>query len=238
MVTIYDIAKKCGVSPSTVSKAVNDYPMIPEATKDKIYAAMAELDYVPNVSARSLSKRKSHIIGVLAYFGRQISPFKHPLFTEMLDSFQTAINAAGYELLLISHNVAGQKGSFLKNAISNDVAGVVLFGNFEHPEMKEILNSSIPKVAFDYVGNLCTNVSSQSKRDMRDLTKYLLSLGHRNVVFIHGEDSIVTRLRIEGFKEALEDAGLPFQESMLVEGRYLDTESAKNLTEKILNKKI
>ena len=75
MVTIYDIAVKCGVSPSTVSKVINDYEAIPEETKVKVRRAMAEMNYIPNVSAKSLSKGSSRNVGILAYFGMNISPF-------------------------------------------------------------------------------------------------------------------------------------------------------------------
>ena len=236
MITIYDIAKKCGVSPSTVSKVINNYDAIPEETKEKVRTVMAELNYIPNVGAKSLSKGKSRNIGVLAYFGMNISPFKHALFTEILDSFQTEINEANYDLLFISRNVDGQHGSFLKNCLSHDVAGVVLFGNFDHPEMKEVISSPLPKVAFDYIGDSMTNVSSNSKHDMYELTKYLISLGHRNIVFVHGEPSTVTGLRVDGFKNALAECGIPFNDQMLEEGRYFDTDSARNITKKILKR--
>ena len=68
MVTIYDIAKFCGVSPSTVSKVINNYSSIPESTKEKVLKAMEELNYIPNSSATYLSKGKSNIIGILSCF--------------------------------------------------------------------------------------------------------------------------------------------------------------------------
>ena len=77
MVTIYDVAKRCGVSPSTVSKAINDYPAIPEETKARIKKAMAEMKYVPNLQAKSLSRGKSKNIGILVYMEHEVSPFTH-----------------------------------------------------------------------------------------------------------------------------------------------------------------
>ena len=94
MVTIYDIAKKCGVSPATVSKVINNYSAIPEVTKEKVRQAMAELNYIPNANAKSLSKGKSRNIGVIAYFGMDITPFKHALFTEILDALQQEMDSS------------------------------------------------------------------------------------------------------------------------------------------------
>lgn len=93
MITIYDIAIKAGVSPSTVSKVVNNYSSIPEDTKKKVRKAMSELNYIPNTGAKALSKGHSYNVGVLAYLRMDVSPFKHPLFTEILDSFQQEMNA-------------------------------------------------------------------------------------------------------------------------------------------------
>ena len=87
MVTIYDVAKRCGVSPSTVSKAINDYPAIPDETKQRIKKVMAEMKYVPNLQAKSLSKGKSRNIGILVYLDNEVTPFSHPLFGSILDSF-------------------------------------------------------------------------------------------------------------------------------------------------------
>ena len=112
MITIYDIAIKAGVSPSTVSKVVNNYSSIPEDTKKKVRKAISELNYIPNTGAKALSKGHSYNVGVLAYLRMDVSPFKHPLFTEILDSFQQEMNAKNYDLLFVSSNVAGQEGSY------------------------------------------------------------------------------------------------------------------------------
>jgi DNA-binding LacI/PurR family transcriptional regulator len=234
MITIYDIAKKAGVSPSTVSKVINDYKAIPEETKEKVHRIMDEMNYIPNTGAKALSSRKSYNVGILAYFGMKISPFKHTLFTDILDSFQTEMNAQNYDLLFISHNVAGQNGSFYKNCISRDVAGVLLFGNTNNEEMQEVIHSSIPKVCFDYVGGEMTSVHSDNYAKMKELTKRLIKMGHRNIFFVHGEPNGVTSERIAGFKDALKEAGIPLKDSMLQESMYLDNEHIRSLTTDIL----
>src|SRR5574344_2068183 len=183
MVTIYDIALKCGVSPSTVSKVINDYDAIPQETKDKIRRVMKEMNYIPNVSAKSLSKGSSRNVDILAYLGFHISPFKHNLFIDVLDSFQSEMNANNYDLLFVSRNVDGQNGSFYQNCISRDVAGVLLFGDLTNGEMQEVIHSSIPKVGFDYMGDQMTGVFSDNLDEMETLTLHLIKLGHRNMVF-------------------------------------------------------
>lgn len=236
MVTIYDIALKCGVSPSTVSKVINNYEAIPEETKDKVRKCMKEMNYIPNVSAKSLAKRSSRNVGILAYLGLNISPFKHNLFIDVLDSFQSEMNANNYDLLFVSRNVDGRNGSFYQNCISRDVAGVLLFGDMTAPEMKEIINSSIPKVGFDYMGDQMTGVFSDNHEKMFALTNHLIKLGHKDIVFVHGEYNEITNLRIQGFKSALAQAGIPFKNSMLEESKYLDKESVRNVTSNIVHR--
>jgi LacI family transcriptional regulator len=236
MVTIYDIALKCGVSPSTVSKVINNYDAIPQETKDKVRRMMKEMNYIPNVSAKSLSKGSSRNVGILAYLGVGISPFKHNLFIDVLDSFQNEMNANNYDLLFVSRNVAGQNGSFYQNCIARDVAGVLLFGDLGNSEMLEIIHSSIPKVGFDYMGDAMTGVFSDNLDEMEALTNHLIKLGHKNIVFVHGEYSDITNLRVEGFKRALAKNGIEFKDSMLEESRYLDKDSIRNVTSNILHR--
>jgi LacI family transcriptional regulator len=236
MVTIYDIAIKCGVSPSTVSKVINDYDAIPQETKEKIRKCMKEMNYIPNVSAKSLSRGSSRNVGILCYLGLNISPFKHNLFIDVLDSFQSEMNANNYDLLFISRNVDGRNGSFYQNCISRDVAGVLLFGDMTNSEMLEVVNSAIPKVGFDYLGDQMTGVFSDNCDEMKAMTHHLIKLGHRNIVFVHGEFNEVTNLRIKGFKDALAEADIPFKDSMLEESKYLDKESIRNVTSNLLHR--
>lgn len=236
MITIYDIAQKCGVSPSTVSKVINDYQAIPQETKDKIKKVMKEMNYIPNVSAKSLSKGTSRNVGILAYLGLDISPFKHNLFIDILDSFQSAMNDANLDLLFVNRNVDGRSGSFYQNCISRDVAGVLMFGDMTNSEMLEVINSPLPKVGFDYMGDMMTGVFSDNFQKMKELTNHLIKLGHKKIVFVHGESNEITNLRIDGFKAALEEANIPFKDSMLEQSNYLDKESIINVTSNILHR--
>lgn len=236
MVTIYDIANKANVSPSTVSKVINNYSSIPEETKKKVKKAMDELNYIPNASAKALSQGRSYNIGVLAYLGEGISSFKHPLFMNILHSFQEEMDSKNYDLLFISANAAGQAGSFLQNCISRDVAGVLLFGDLNSPEIHEVIESNIPKVAFDYMGEDMSGVCSDNYAQMKLLTKHLIDEGHSNIVFIHGEDNDVTKSRIQAFKDALSEANIPWDDRYLVEGIYMNSTNMQSLTKNVLRR--
>ncbi|MBQ9124415.1 MAG: LacI family DNA-binding transcriptional regulator [Acholeplasmatales bacterium] len=237
MVTIYDIAKKCGVSPSTVSKVVNNYSSIPEATKEKVLAVMKEMGYIPNSSAKQLSKGKSFNVGVLSYFGTQITPFKHSLFMDILDSFQSVINKKRYDLLFISRTVGENTGTFYQNCISRNVDGVLLLGEMNDKEMLEVIKSDIPSVGFDYVGELMSSVVSNNYNLAYELTKHLIDYNHKNIVYIAGDDNKITDLRIEAFKDCLINHGIEFHDDMLIKSKYVDLASLELIIDSIVNRK-
>lgn len=235
-VTIYDIAKKTRLSPSTVSKALNNYPTIPDATKKKVQKVCKDMGYIPNVSAKSLSKKASRNVGILAYFGLDISPFRMPLFMGILDAFQREMNEKNYDLLFIGKSVAGREGTFYENCVSRDVAGVLLLGQLDSPEMEEVITSSLPSVGFDYGGEDMTGVASDNYQAAKKLTEHLLNLGHKNIVFLHGEDNYPTRERIRGFLDAFKGKNAPIPRDALLEAHYLDSASVKNLTANLLRR--
>lgn len=237
MVTIYDIAKHCGVSPSTVSKVVNNYQSIPPSTRDKILKAMEELNYIPNSSATYLSKGKSSIIGILSCFGTKITPFKHSLFNEILDSFQKEMNKNKYDLMFISRTVGKNDGTFLQNCISRNVDGVLMLGNMDHKEMKEVSNSNIPSVGFDYFGRNMSGVFSNNYRLMYQLTEHLLKFNHKDIVFVCGDENKITDLRVGAFVDCLQKYGIRISEKNIIKTKYVDFNKLEQIIEDILSRK-
>lgn len=238
MVTIYDIAKYCGVSTSTVSKVINNYSSIPNSTKEKVLKAMEELQYIPNSSATYLSKGKSNIIGIISCFGTRITPFKHSLFNEILDSFQLEMNKNRYDLLLISRTVGKSDGTFYQNCKSRNVDGVLMLGNMFHKEMKEVAMSEIPSVGFDYFGDLMSGVFSDNYSLMFQLTEHLVKLNHKEIVFITGDDSRVTDIRTGAFIDCLNKYGIKVSERKLVKSKYVDFARLEQVISELMERKI
>jgi LacI family transcriptional regulator len=230
MVTIYDIAKVCGLSPSTVSKVINNYPTISEKTKNKVYDAMKTLNYIPNTNAQILSKGRSNSVGILSYFDMSLSPFSHPLFMEILNSFQQEMNKFQYELLFISRNVGSHQGTFLQNCLSREIDGVLMLGDFTNEEMLEVIKSNIPSVGFDYFGTMMDGVTSNNYQMMYDLTSYLISLNHRDIIFITGENSEVTTQRKKGFIDAMKQNHIEIKDENIISSHYLNNTEIRNIT--------
>lgn len=236
MITIYDVAKKCGVAPSTVSKAINNYPSIPDETKQKILKTMEELNYIPNSSAKYLSSGTSNIVGILSCFGTAITPFMHPLFMNILDAVQKVMNEKNYDLVFVSRTVGSNQATFYKNCISRHIDGVLMLGNMNNEEMREVINSDIPSVGFDYMGNVMPGVTSNNYDLMYKLTKHLIDLGHTNIVYISGDDNDITNTRSKAYIDALINNGIEYNSSMIIKSQYVNFDDINQIVKDLLNR--
>jgi DNA-binding LacI/PurR family transcriptional regulator len=101
LATIYDIAKLCGFSPATVSKALSGASDVSVATRNKIRQAASRMDYIPDGRAKGLSKNRSWTIGILCQDGSQLG-LRHYLFASILESFKNVVERHGYDIVFIS----------------------------------------------------------------------------------------------------------------------------------------
>ncbi len=231
MITIYDIAKAAGVAPTTVSKAFNNYVGVNDKTRKKIMDTAASLGYLPNVAARSLTTKRSNNIGVVIYI-KDSADLTHYLFIRILNKFKNVLASYGYDITLISkeHNILNSK-TFIDHCRMRQVDGILMFGDYSSEPMREILDSEIPSVGFDYMGSQCSGVSSNNSEKMKELTELLIKLGHRQIKYFCGSENYVTAQRIEGFKAALDEAGISCSPDMITEVDYLDPEKSFDATE-------
>ncbi len=234
MITIKDIAKECGVSPSTISKVIKNYPNIPETTKKRVWEVMDKMGYVPNAAASSLSSGQYTNIGVLGFLNDKQSPLSNNMFTSILANFQKEMSAKGYDLVFIDKKVRGRDLSFLKSCEYKNVAGVLLFGNLYDEQMQEVLNSNIPTVGFDYFSDNVNSVYTNGYKAIYDLTKYIISNGHKNIIFVAGDINDMTNTRIAGFKKAMAEENLTIFDYSIFNTPYGNIEKVKEITEKII----
>ena len=236
MITIKEIAKRCGVSPSTVSKVIKNYPTIPEETKKKVREVIEETGYVPNYAASSLSSGDYRNIGILGFLNDKESPLSRPIFSAILASFQNVMTANGYDLVFIDNNVNGSTRSFLSDCEHKMVAGILLFGNLYDSQMQEVLNGGIPCIGFDYEGENVNSVYTKGEKALYELTNYIISNGHRNIIFVTGDLNSMTEKRIKGFKKAMQENGIELTDHSLMHIPYRHVEKSEEVTELILNK--
>ena len=237
MVSLKDIAAACGVSTATVSKALNGQKDISEKTKKLICDKASEMGYLPNTAARALKTGRTHNIGVL-FMDEAGSGLTHNYFALMLDAIKRKVEEEGYDITFINSSSKGRKLSYLEHARSRHFDGVIIACiRFDSPEVAELAQSEIPVVTIDYVFNNCTAVMSNNTKGIEDLLKYIASLGHRKIAYIHGADSAVTRNRIISFRRTAEALGLDIPEEYLLEAPYRSIKESHDMTLKLLNMK-
>lgn len=234
MASLKDIARACGVSVGTVSKALNDHSDVSEARREQIKKKALEIGYFPNQAARALKTRSTMDIGVL-FADEHNSGLTHPYFSRVLEGLKIRTEEKGYDLTFIGIRSKRNKMTFLEHCLYRNVDGVVIACvDFSQPGVLELARSKLPVVTIDHVVDNCATISSNNVDGMKILTQYVLSRGHRKVAFIHGKSSSTTSERMAGYFRAMEEAGIEVPDEYIRDIHYLDDEEAYTTTMELL----
>jgi LacI family transcriptional regulator len=205
-ITIRDVAKKAGVSLGTASRALNRTGRVSDAAIAAVNQAARELDYKPDVVARSLRTRSSGVIGLL------VSDLANPLYARIITAAEAALQAEGYSLLVAStHNERKREESLIEIFRGTRVDALILGPcERESAELIEKLSQDLPVVALDRdfsagsVGVLVDHCAGAFQA-----TQYLLNLGHTRIALLTpGTELRTGKERIAGFRKAFEARGL------------------------------
>ena len=221
MVSLKDIAQRCGVSTATVSKALHDQKDIGAETKNRIKKIAKEMGYLPNAAARVLKTKESNNIGVL-YFDEAAMGLTHEYFAGVLNGIKAQAEMLGYDITFINTSPVGKKLSYLEHCKYRNFDGVVIVcARFQDNEVQELMSSDIPVVTIDYVHYSCSAVCYNNVKCMGELL---------------GQDfSSVTRDRLAAYYRALEKHGIDIPEEYVREARYLEAEDVAKQTEYLLD---
>lgn len=239
MVSIKELAQRCGVSVATVSKALNDKDDIGKETKKKIREIADEMGYLPNATARALRSKRSHSIGVL--FGdEEGKALTDEFFPKVLNAFKLSVEKRGYEIIFINKEigVGNHTMTYLEHCRYRGVDGVVLaYAPFWDPEVLELIKSDLPVVTVDRVFKEKTSVCFDYTKGIRDLVTYIYEKGHRKIAYIHGEwmEESITSERLDSFYQTMADLGLQVPDSYVRKGKYLDFRLAGKITAELLD---
>ncbi|WNS41806.1 LacI family DNA-binding transcriptional regulator [Paenibacillus sp. MMS20-IR301] len=235
MTTIYDIAKRTGYSPTTVSKAFNNYSDVREKTRQEILRTAQEMGYLPNAHARTLTTKKSWTIGVL-FVENTGAGIRHPFFSAVIESFKQVAVAKGYALMFISKDVGGKRSGYLENCRIRGVDGVVVFlSDYEDPYFKELLESDIPTVILDFDTALSHTVCSDNMAGAMQAVEYLASLGHRRIAHISGgENTYPGKQRELGYRAAMQQQGLEVPDGYIAVGAFFSLENGQRAMKELL----
>ncbi len=237
MATIYDIAKLCGLSPATVSKALSGASDVSVATRNKIRQAASRMNYIPDGRAKGLSKNRSWTIGILCQDGSELG-LRHYLFASILESFKNVVERHGYDIVFISNQVGKMGLSYYGHCRYRKTDGVFIFNtDFTSNDTKELIESDLPKIAIDYSDASINCVTTDSEKSMALLYNHLFNLGHRDIVFMHGEPSYITSMRVNGLKKAMERKGQTLSADQLVQSKYYSIQGGYRSMQEVLARK-
>ena len=235
MVSMKDIALRCGVSIATVSKALNGQPDIGQETRERIAAVAKEMGYLTNSAARALKTNRTYNLGVL-FVDERRSGLGHEYFSSMLESFKVEAEAHGYDITFLNTNVGGRTTSYLQHCRYRGLDGVVIACvDFTDPRVQELVQSDIPLVTIDHVFNDRLAVLSDNVGGLDALVRYAYGKGHRRIAFLHGENTSVTRARLTGFWRACEELELQIPPEYIVPCVYHDPACSAKATRQLLS---
>jgi len=225
-VTINDVAKIANVSPSTVSRVIAGNPRISEETREKVLKIMKELNYYPNIIARSLANKSTKIIGVIVP-GTTEKAFQHPFLPEILRGIASAASKNKYKILISSAtSIKEEKETIDELANGAITEGIILLtSRVKDPCIQEMMKLRFPFVVVgrpsqeDKINWVDNNNSSISY----ELTRHFLDQGHKEIAFLgFSKEYMVTVDRLEGYKKALEEYNIKFDSKLVVEGEFID----------------
>jgi len=235
MVTLKNIALKLNVSVGTVSKALRNSSEISEDLKQVVLACAKEMGYVANSSARSLKTNKSYNIGIV-YEDKTSAGLGHDYFSIMLNSIRNELQANGFDFTFITTSIGEEDISYLNHAKYRNCDGVIIVtADFENKSIIDLVQSDIPVVTIDHVFENTSAILSDNEDGLASIVQYLYKKGHRKIAFIHGEDTEVTRLRLQAFDDTCKLLGIQKEKRYIKEAVYHLPQQAGQRTREILN---
>ncbi|WP_059105769.1 LacI family DNA-binding transcriptional regulator [Shouchella shacheensis] len=229
-VTIYDVAKRAGVSTATVSKVINNRGKISAKTKAKVLKVMEELNFEPSMFAAALTVKRSYTIGLL------LPNLANPFFAEIARKIEDRAHERGYNIFMCNtDNNEEKEAKYVSLLRRHSVDGIIVASAFSNlTVLDQLFNDNIPVavVSQDIPALSLNTVTVNDFKGGYQATNYLLSLNHTNIAVI-AEDLRSSSDRIKGFEVAHEDAGVPFNKEFIRHG-FSSVEGAMEETRKLL----
>ncbi len=240
-VTIRDVARKAGVGVATVSRVLNQSPLVSESKRQVVEKVIAELSYVPNPTARRLSLGRTNTIGVIVPF------FTRPSMVERLRGISEVFEGSAYDLVVYNVESLRRREQYLNEVPRSDRVDAVLIVSMS-PGADDIVSLKrfgLPIVLLDGENPQFNTLIEDSVAGGYMATMHLIELGHRRIAFVGGAmhdpfnfAHTPNAKRLQGYRQALHEAGIPYRDDYyvhidktLVTGRLSTNEAREWLLE-------
>ncbi|MBF7073050.1 LacI family DNA-binding transcriptional regulator [Glaciecola sp. MH2013] len=229
MATIYEVSKAAGVSLATVSRVINKNAAVSPKTREKVEQAMVELGYRPNTIAQSLASSKSNSVGVL------VSELDSPFFGEMMSGIETELRSAGKQVIFAAgHNTEKVEKESIEFLLSRFCDALII--HIEQTPNDYLVELSKGKVPVYLINRYLEPLKQRCVYMNNELggyraTKFAIDKGHKNIAYLCGpeyKDDAMERLK--GYQRALEEAGIDYDESLIVKGDYSERSGSEQFS--------
>jgi len=214
-----DVAQRAGVSISTVSHVVNETRHVSDELRGRVLAAIRELGYQPNTLARSLRRGKTHTIGMI------IPDNANPFFAEVARGVEDTSFELGYSVILCNSDGDLHKELMYTSVLAEKRVDGIIFvaAGVSTEHIRALKAQRIPLVVVDrdIPGVAVDSVLTDNARGGELATRHLLELGHRRIGCIAGPSDVTPSAdRVAGYRQVLEEFGLPVDERLIVKGDF------------------
>ncbi|MEY9933878.1 DNA-binding LacI/PurR family transcriptional regulator [Catenulispora sp. GP43] len=221
-ITMRHVAEKAGVSYQTVSRVINDADGVAQQTRDRVLAAMRDLNYRPSVAARSLARARTDTIGLVLPFPVDVT-FANAHFLQTIGGVDRVVAEHDYSLLVSSPNDEDPALSAHRRMVrQRAVDGVIVEAGMGDEGIGLLLEAGYPVVAIGHVALAVPSVQPDDESGAYGATQHLLALGHRRIALIAGDDpaNLAQQARLRGCRRAAADAGVPLDEDLIATGAF------------------
>ncbi|HRN49917.1 MAG TPA: LacI family DNA-binding transcriptional regulator [Anaerolineales bacterium] len=224
MSTIEEIAKQAGVSRSTVSRVINNDPNVNELTRERVLEVVSSNNFVPNRAARKLAGGRTGVIGLVIPIGVS-RLFVEPFFPILIQSVTNRCNHLNRSVMFWLGEPEYERRS-ISQILSNDLLDGVIVSSLEDkdPIVAALHQSQIPFVLIGrYRDNLPVSfVDIDNEKCTQTAVNYLIESGRKRIATITGVEGMVSRERLEAYRNTLAQAGLAVDENLIAEGGFVE----------------
>ena len=214
--TVYDVASKAGVSIATVSRVYNSPEKVNAETRERVLAAIDELNYVPKAEAAARARKQTGRIGVLAPF------FTYPSFVQRLRGVANALTNLPYELTVYNVDNPARRDSYVTSlSLTRRLDGLILMAlPFNQVMVERLVNHSMETVSIEVEHPMFSSIEIDDVQGGRMAAEYLIQKGHQRLGFI-GDAELpeyafpTSERRLKGYCAAIKDAGLEMDSTLV-----------------------
>lgn len=220
MTTMEDVAKLAGVSSITVSRVINNSAPVNDLTRQRVIKAIEQLNYVPNVLARSFRSKRTGLLALV------VNDIINPFWTRVIQGAEVTAREQGYHLILCNtDDVESKQNKNLNMLVQRQIDGIILVpASPSADSINTILRQGTPIVlmdCFQIPGTQVDIVRGDSEGGAFQLMELLTALGHRHIAILNGPMSYSSSIeRLQGYQKALHNAKIELDDKLIFEGDF------------------